>query len=161
MRTLLFILLLPILSFFDSCCYKVDCLPATLEPALISFSPAEMDTLIFRKFDKGSNFQNPKDSIFINSGNISLLYPYVQGDTTVFHTGRAYTYFKFEIQAGFDYEIFIPGANKLVRIEDIEQRREETRHCFVSDGNDICINPLASYKMDGETKTTEYIYIKK
>jgi hypothetical protein len=91
-----------------------------------------------------------------------MLSPYTQGDSVILNTGtsRARS-LAFAIEAGYDYEIFIPGANKLLQISDIQQTNEKRKSCYIFDGNEFCINSLLSYKVNGETKTTEYIFIKK
>ena len=68
--------------------------------------------------------------------------------------------FKFQIQPGYDYELFIPGKNRLLRISDITEMVIEERHCDISDGYSPCKNPISSYKIDGQINSKNYIFIR-
>ncbi|MEO8769897.1 MAG: hypothetical protein ABI402_07425 [Ferruginibacter sp.] len=154
MKKIIFLFITAIL--FYSCCHKVDCEKYSLKFVLISFTPEEMDTLIFRKFDANSNFTNPTDSMLTNS--IDLFYNSTHGDSVALETYNS-TNFKFQMQSGFDYEIFIPGAGRLIKINNIIENQTEVKHCDISDGNHGCTNPVPLYKVDGQAQTGEYFYI--
>jgi hypothetical protein len=144
--------------FTASCCYEVNCEQDSLKFTLISFSGSEIDSLIFRRFQANSNFQTLKDSMLI--GNINILNPNAHGDSVSLATYNS-TYFKFQLQPGYDYEIFIPGATKLVRISDIVERPTQQKECAVSDGNHGCSNPITSYRIDGQIRSGEYFFVRR
>lgn len=142
------------------CCYEVDCKQENLNFGLVSFSQTDIDTIIFRKYQPGSNFQSLKDTMQIT--NINLLTPAFSGDTVLFLTSNyPSTNIKFQLVAGSDYEIFIPGANKLTRVTDILEQKSKRKNCDISDGNKTCYNPIISFRVDGQLKTGEAFYIRK
>ncbi|CAN5585891.1 hypothetical protein BH11BAC3_BH11BAC3_06850 [soil metagenome] len=145
---------------FVGCCYKVDCGQENLNFGLVSVSQADMDTIIFRKYEANSNFQSLKDTMQVT--DINELFPSISGDTILFLISYYYSVnIKFPIIAGNDYEIFIPGTNKLTRITDIIEQKTKRKHCDISDGNNYCFNPIISFKVDGQIKSTEPFFIHK
>ena len=155
-------LLIAIVSLLTlvGCCYEVDCDQNNLNFGLISFAQADIDTLVFRKYQANSNFQKLKDTMQIT--NINVLTPAFSGDTVLFLTSNIRTTnIKFQLVAGEDYEIFIPGTNKLTRITDILEQKTTRKNCDISDGNKGCDNPIISFKIDGQLKTSEPFYIRK
>jgi len=156
MKTRLFPILFICSILITSCCYNIDCEQSSLKFTLISFSASEMDSLIFRKFEANSNFQIIKDSMLI--GDINILHPYSHGDSVLLETYNS-SYIKFQIQPGYDYQIFIPGVSKLIKISDIVEIPTQKKHCDISDGNHGCYNPIMSYKIDGQIKSGEYFFV--
>ena len=130
MKAKFFAILLLTCIMAASCCKDKDCEKSSLGFTLISFSPTEMDTIIFRRFEAGSNFRNTIDSMFID--NINKFSFYSHGDSVDFGITDT-PYFKFRIQPGFDYEIYIPGTNKLVKISDIIEIPTQRNVCMVHD----------------------------
>jgi len=140
------------------CCYEVDCEQENINFGLVSFTQSEADTIVFRKYQAKSNFQILEDTMQI--ANINVLTPVIRNDTILFWTSNSRTTnIKFQLSAGNDYEIFIPAANKLARITDIVEQKTKIKHCDISDGNKICYNPLISFRVDGQLKTSEPFYI--
>ena len=142
------------------CCYEVDCEQENLNFGLVSFSPTDIDTIVFRKYQANSNFQSLQDTMLIT--NINVLTPVVSGDTVLFITSNyRTTNIKFQVVAGHDYEIYLLGANKLTRITEILEQKSKRKNCDISDGNKTCYNPIISYRVDGQIKTSEPFYIRK
>jgi hypothetical protein len=147
-------------STLVGCCYEVDCEQENLNFGLVSFSQTDIDTIVFRKYHANANFQSLEDTMQIT--NINVLIPAISGDTVLFITSNyRSTNIKFQVVAGHDYEIFLPGANKLTRITDILEQKTKRKNCDISDGNKSCYNPIISYKVDGQLKTGEPFYIRK
>jgi hypothetical protein len=142
------------------CCYEVDCEQDNLNFGLVSFLQTDIDTIVFRKYGANSNFQSLKDTMQIT--NINVLTPAVSGDTVLFLTSSTpSTNIKFQLVAGNDYEIFIPGVNKLTRITEILEQKTKRKNCDISDGNKTCYNPIISFRVDRQLQTSEPIYIRK
>ncbi len=145
-----------------ACCYEVDCEQENLNFGLVSFKTSDIDTIIFRKYEANSNFQSLKDTMKIT--NINVLNPSrsVSGDTVVFlMSNYPSDNIKFQLKAGNDYEIFIPGTLKLTRITDILEQKTKRKNCDISDGNRTCYNPIIGFKVDGQPKSGEVFYIRK
>ncbi len=143
-----------------ACCYEVDCEQENLNFGLVSFKTSDIDTIIFRKYDANSNFQSLKDTMKIT--NINVLTPSISGDTVLFLSSNYPSEnIKFQLTAGNDYEIFIPGTLKLTRITDILEQKTKRKNCDISDGNKTCYNPIIGFKVDGQTKSGEVFYLRK
>jgi hypothetical protein len=143
-----------------ACCYEVDCEQENLNFGLVSFTPSDIDTIIFRKYKANSNFQSLEDTMKIT--NINVLTPSISGDTVLFITSNySNVNIKFQLRAGNDYEIFIPGTLKLTRITDIIEQKTRRKNCDISDGNKTCYNPIIGFKVEGQTKSGEVFFIHK
>lgn len=104
------------------CCYEVDCEQESLNFAVVSFSPSEMDTLIFRKYEAKSNFRSLKDTMQIT--HINVLNPVIKGDTVAFlMSPYDSSYIKFQLRAGHDYKILIPATGKVQELLKSMKRR--------------------------------------
>jgi hypothetical protein len=127
-----------VLVFFG--CEKVyTCRKEMLVPVLKGYSPAESDTLIIKRFQKGSNFSSFIDSII-------LRFPTAM--TTVSDT--TYHFIFAQIDDQYDVKLTNPYDKKTVAISEIkfELREGKTSGC----GDPIkCISPIISYIRDGVT----------
>ncbi len=118
------------------------CGKASAHLQFISFSELESDTVIMRRFIKGSDFKNVQDTFLLNSINSGF---YRQGDTLdVLHSINSYDL----ITADHDYEIYLSGANKLYTLTEVTEdyQRGERSGCQ----KDYCINRFKSYKVNGQ-----------
>lgn len=145
-----------ILCLILSSCVKGRCSEASFTLGLVAFEEAESDTIILRRFDKGTNFSTQHDSIFID-----IL-------TTPFQKYSDTTIVKYETPEGlrlltveYDYEIVLPESNNIFRLTDIKY----TKHYQASGEKVMCYSKLDSYKIDGQLKNpsdiNEYILIDK
>ena len=114
----LFVCLALLASVINSCGKEYDCANPQLIPALIGFTPSEIDTLILRKYKSNDNFQTLVDSFRIING---LNGQYQSSNDTT------YVYLKNEkngIYTGFDWILFIPATNRVVTIADIVSEKK-------------------------------------
>lgn len=124
-----------------------------LSPLFISFTRPELDTVIFRKFKIHSNFRNPIDTMLIEP--FTLPRTFTRNDTTFLFTSGIYP---FPITSGFEYEIAVPGANTVTRVEEIEETNSKQKTCLALDG-ESCYNELKHYRVNGILNTAKAIYI--
>jgi len=133
---------------FISCSRECPCELASAPFQVVSFSPAESDTVIVRRFTKGTNFQTLNDSALIDRANSNYT---LRGADTLELGARDTTG---HITSGFDYEIYIPAVNKLTKITKVTEEYEEGR-CG------RCSDFIKSYIKDGQAYTSHFLYITK
>jgi len=100
---------------------------ASLSFGLISFSDQESDTIILRRYEKGSNFSTLKDNDTLD---------------------LAYTTSIGLITSQYDYELYFPGAIKLYRLSAIEEEAGEIRHAFWNNVKVGCVNKITSFTIN-------------
>jgi hypothetical protein len=129
------------LIFILVSCGNCPCIPADLNISFAGFSDAECDTLVLKKFRKGSNYNNQQDSILLtgivfNRSNDTLKMVAFPGNAV--------------LESRYDYQLEIPAINRQFRIGDINEIQEE-QHCGIFNTNKVaCINSITSYKVDGK-----------
>ncbi|MBY0476071.1 MAG: hypothetical protein K2Q24_00350 [Chitinophagaceae bacterium] len=149
MKHTLFILLLFVLA---SCNYP--CAPSDgLQMELVGFTQLEADTILLKKFEKGSDFTRAIDSLIIDSNitryglvNDTLKLEYSLGTT--------------KLLSKYDYRISIPPTNSIYVITEINEPQKEGRQ---STRKIMCGNSIQSCKING-TETPlrfERLYLKK
>src|SRR5215217_3289346 len=154
MKTKITILLAVILSL-TSCCHKEDCLAGNFDAIYFnSFVSSDIDSITIRRFSTTSHFTTPIDTIFLIATN-SAQFP--RGDTTKFYI----TDTAFKLSTGFNYEIYIPATRTVSQISNITDIRTSQKICLVCDCvRNPCLNPISSYKLNGQVQATPYLYIK-
>ncbi len=137
-------------------CGKQPCYKANSILGLVSFSAAESDTVVLRRFVKATNFASLKDTFILSAatGNFQmsndtlLILQYVDQYNAVVST--------------YDYEVSLPKANRVFKISDVMERITSINGGL---GKLACINPIISYKVDGQLisgdKNYDIIYLKK
>jgi hypothetical protein len=136
-----------------SCSKTEECLPDYVQPVLISYSQSDMDTIVFRRYITGTNFQQQVDSVFIKE--IRILEPYPIGDSTYLFIRKNLL---FNLHSGYDYEIYIPSTRRLVRVTEIvESPRVQKKRGFITSP---CYSPIISFKRDGVLQNGKYLYIR-
>jgi len=143
MRQLLTFLII-ISGTFLSCSY--ECSNATANFSFVSFQPAETDTIIVRKFTKMSNFTSLLDTFSLNQSNSS--YRNTNDTLEVFHPFGTDN----GLLSKYDYEIFLPGANRLFKISEIIEDFQSINQ-GLSCNKVGCMNFFKSYKMNAELIT--------
>jgi hypothetical protein len=121
---------------------------------LISFTDAESDTIIFRRFSKGTNFAALRDTFILarvngnfqrNNDTVLILHS-IDGNRS--------------ITSDFDYEVFLPKVSILYRLKEIKEELESGRG-----KGPYCINPITAYRLNGEffsgDRRYDFIYLKK
>ena len=136
-----------------SSCQNCVCIPSDgLRLAMISFDSADIDTLILRKFAKGSGFSHMIDTVQWDRSKVVFS---VRNDT--FQMGA----FVGGIlpQSKFDYQVFLPAPNRTFSITEINESQSEG-NC---NGKVMCVNSIVSCKLEGNATTISYdiLYLKK
>lgn len=122
-------------------CGRYPCGEASSFIGLVNFTGAESDTIILRRFTKGTALAALQDSMMITQSNANLQR---QHDTLLVLSSYDGNQM---IRSGYDFEIFLPGANCVYKLSDITQ----DIHYGNKAGEKIyCINPITSYKLNGE-----------
>ena len=133
-----------------------------LRISTIAMSASEIDTIVLRKFAKGSNFTMLLDTLQLDSTNTMFQFPFSGTDTSFMGLLKDETLLK----SKYDYQVFIPAVNKLVKITEINEPQQKVRSNFLVNDKLACANIIQSYKMDGQLLTGtdfeyNYVYIKK
>ena len=141
MKIIIFLTLLTIIS---SCSREYNCEDTSITPVFIKFQPADIDTLVIRKYAINSNFTNQLDSGIIEFGRSGNYIS--QNDTTIIQSYSE----KLSVKNGFEWQIYIPAKNKSINITDIksENRIEKCSTGFSSKLNCACTNQIFSCKKD-------------
>ena len=146
-----FVLIIFVLSgLISSCGKKCLCEPEQVIPSLVSYNQNEVDTILVKRFQKGTNFTVPYDDFLLHSGNAVIS---VMGDTTFFipqNVGLRLFSNKWDMQ------LINPFDGKTVAISDIEIEQKETR-CGGLFGLDPqpCTSPITGFKKDGIAVTPD------
>ena len=122
-----------------------------LRISTIGFTAAEIDTIILRKFTKGSGFASKIDTLSVNSSNALFQFPYTTKDTSFMGVLSPDVLLK----SKYDYEIYIPAVNKLVSITAISEPQQKMRKGFLSTTKEYCINAIQSFQQDGRMVTPQ------
>jgi len=130
-------------------CDRPPCEKANYYIALTSFTNAESDTIVIRRFTKASNFTSLKDTFLLsetsshfqrNNDTLLVLQPIEQNNS---------------ITSTYDYEVFLPGANKLFQISDIVENILTNNSGLGKVG---CDNTFNSYQLNGQLVSVANTY---
>ena len=144
-----------------ACSKEYDCAEAQIQPAFVGFAPADLDSLLLRKFTRGGNLQNLVEE-FVVTGNNRTQYIITNDTTTVFITDGIHG-----MKAGYDWQVFIPARNRTVRITDVNSEKKKIKcgsGIFSMDKfGCLCTNKVFSLMQDNQTisfpnsDTTQYV----
>lgn len=125
--------------------------------SLIGFADAEADTIILRRFTKGDSFSQPLDTVLLDNiqfdrSNDTLTIVAISGSASLL--------------SDYNYQIFFPGAAKLLNVTDIiENENTATEGIFSCTKKDACMNTISGYTVNGQFNNTVesgyLIYLKK
>ena len=128
-------------------CEKYPCQRSIgLRMAFVSFSKAETDTFIVKRFIKGTNLTQLLDSAVVDTALIKF-------------TSRGDTLFPAELHSEtllnslYDYQVRIPDGNRVFNITDITEEEKKGRAGFLSPARDACYNPITAYTLNGARKS--------
>lgn len=144
-----------ILPLFFACtvfcsCGSYNCGEAEgLRISTVGLTAAEIDTIILRKFTKGSNFSSRVDTISINASNALFQFPYTTKDTSFMGVLSDEVLLK----SKYDYEIYIPSVNRLARITAISEPQQGMKKGLFSTTKEYCVNVIQSFQQDGQMVT--------
>jgi hypothetical protein len=133
----------------SSCGKKCPCEPTPILPAYVAYAPSEIDTIVVRRFVKGSNFSQRIDSVMLTPANAGYV---TKGDTTQIYMATG----PIRITDNNDWQIFNPYDNKLITISEISIEERET-HCggIFSMDRQPCFSLVSSFKKNGVTSTLD------
>jgi hypothetical protein len=133
--------------------HECDCVDVAIQTSFINYAKSDVDTFILRKFKAADNYQTLLDSFTVGYG-CSCSYTNLHDTTNVtVYGGNAIT-------AGFDWQIFIPAANKTILLSDIEAEKKTGTYrtgIFSMDKKGCnCWNRVFSAKMNNQPFTFPY-----
>ena len=135
-------------------CKDCNCVPSDgLRLGLISFDSTEINTIVIRKFEKGSGFNHLIDTSLFDNGT-NIFYP--KKDT--FEMGAFPG--NMPLKSNFDYEINVPLANRTYQVTEMNEPQVEG-NC---QGKTMCVNEIVSCKLNGSFVSTDdrqTLYLKK
>ena len=144
-RKINFTLALPLLLVLISSCKKdFPCLEPHPILKFVAFTDAETDSIVLKKYVKSSNFSSLVDSTIIDQSNSTYE---KSNDTLHIFTANGGDY-PLDIQ--FEYEVSLPAVSRVFKITGITEQQTEIRK-GVSLDKTVCINPVISYILDGQT----------
>lgn len=139
-RVFLFLTLFIVLFIPFSCGKKCTCSPGGLDIEFVGFTLTEVDTVVVRKFHKGTNFLSQIDSAILNTNNSG----YTQSNDTIFFQELYRSPYFESIN---DYELFFPEPNLTYRLTDIREIIVE-ENCIQRNLHG-CRNQITSVKING------------
>jgi len=134
-------------------CHNCVCAPSDgLGLGMISFDSTEVDTIITRKFQKGSNFSQLIDTLQWDKSRVDF-----RKHTDTFQ--MASWSGDILLHSQYDYQVFIPAANRTFNVAEINepQRMDECR------GKVMCVNRIVSVKLNTTSTAiqNDILYLKK
>ena len=150
MRNLTFKLIITfaIAATFLTGCISKPCTPGHLAAGFIRFSPAELDTVIYRSYEANGAFNKLIDT---ELGTKTTWEYQSSGDTTVLENSWITRESANDLlRPGYDWELYIPAAKKTVRISNITFDQTEKRAFFLNDRWG-CTAPITAYNQDGQS----------
>ena len=99
-------------------CSTTPCIKANLHFQLISFSDAESNSIILRRYNKGQNFSVLKDTTILQIS-------FSRSNDTLVQSSSSTPGL---ITSDYDHELYFPVANKIYRITEINEEENEIKH---------------------------------
>jgi hypothetical protein len=134
------LLLLLLISVFSSCFYT-DCIKADIRLNFVGFTAQEASPIIVRRFAKANNFASKIDSTIINFGFRQ------QNDTLSPSSGIPFNL----ITSDYDYEVFMPIANKTFQITEIIEPQSRIKKSIFKNTKEACGNLIISYNVNNRS----------
>ena len=145
--------LLCITSILASSCKNCVCLPSEgLRLTMISFTPSDVDTLVIRKFEKGTAFNHLIDTTQWDGSNVVFR---AQNDTLE----MAAMIGGLGLKSNFDYEVYVPAIGRTYKISDLNEPQREENCPYKT----MCVNLIVSAKVDEKTTqlNSDILFLKK
>ena len=131
---------------FLSCQYEYNCGDLAIYPTFLGFDSSDIDTIIIRKFEPNTNYQNLIDTFIATSAN--SLYSGVSDSTTVFID---YNRQEKDIKVNYDWQIFVPAKQRVISISDIKSEKTTgERDRFGEPIGNSCYNRIFSMNVNGQ-----------
>ena len=119
---------------------------------MVSFDSSDIDTMIIRKFERGTNFARMIDTSQWDRSKVVF-----RAEKDTFQMGAFIG--GILLQSKFDYQVFVPALNRTFRITEMNEPQREG-DCK---GKVMCGNIIVSCKLDGNPIPINYdiLYLKK
>ena len=129
--------------FYIIACGDYTCPPEPLYPGLKGYATSEADSLIIKRYYKGSNFGVIADSSFAR-------FP----SATITSTDTIYYFYYGMIDGNHDVRIINPFDNNSIDITDINYELREGKSGGCQGRTETCYSPVTSYKANGIVVTS-------
>ena len=133
-----------LLAVLMNACRSVPCHNQNLTPVFIGFSVSDIDTLIFREYQKSENFQHLLDTFVITTTTRNAHYVSSHDSTIVL----------LDVIGGEKKKILIPDYDWQVSIPSIQRTDLIQEMVSPQSDNDCwkctCWNPINSFKQNGK-----------
>ena len=136
-------------SMLAACSRSRPCVEGTAILNFVSFTDAETDSIVLRKYVKDNGFNSLIDSVIISKNN--SIYQ-KSNDTLHILTSMQGEY---NLDIHYDYEVYMPYTNKLFRISNIVVEQTEMNGDLTYFDKNICLDPMRSYTLNGQTINTD------
>ena len=130
---------------FFGCSREIDCKDPPIVCAFISFPQNSLDTIVYRKYVVGTNFQNLIDTVYITQQQIRLLQQRTDTTNVILNDPDL------NPKPGFDWQIFVPAVNRTISISDIS-KIDKTTKCAVMQMpvKCLCYDEIMTLKVDNQ-----------
>lgn len=142
---------------FASCSKTCFCTMATLYPSYVSFNHSDTDTIILRRYDRNSNFNQLLDTAIITDQN--AVFNFNQDTLSIRSDAEALT-----LRSFYNYVLYLPALNRSDSISHIIQAHDTQKGSSNLECN--CINRILSYQLNSDTvqvidPASPHVYIKR
>jgi hypothetical protein len=121
-----------------SCSRTIDCIDPQVQLAFVSVPKSTVDTLVIRKYEAGTNFATLVDSFRVDTANSNLQQ---DADAVILYM------YGYKIKPGFDWQVYIPAANRTVSITAMV-KRDLTTKCGPLNKRCGCEDEFVSAQVD-------------
>jgi hypothetical protein len=121
-------------------CTTTPCFTGSFNFGLKGFTQAEADTILVRRFFRGSNFNNLADSFLLTPG-----YRIQQDTLEITSLSIPDSY----MNAAYDYQLVFPGIPKTIRLTEITEVNREIKHSVFNNVKVGCENSITGMNADG------------
>jgi hypothetical protein len=134
--------LLTLAVFLYACSKTCYCSVATLYPSYVAFSPSETDTVVLRRYAKGTGFSTLLDTAILTAKNTVFR---VNNDTLSIgaDTGTV------RLVSYFDYILYLPSLQRTDSISGIYETRDTEKGSHSLSCN--CTNRILSFYRNRDT----------
>ncbi len=130
-------------------CSTCPCVDANLDPNFVSFEPADLQTVILKRYNKDGRFVTALDSVaFYNEQHYRME---LRVDTISFPVKLG----NFSLDPNFDWIVSLPSLNQDIRISDID-KEEANKDCS---RKVQCVNLVHSLSVNGTPQLLKDTYL--
>lgn len=134
-----------VLWTIQACCTKKDCSTGLYEISIRGFEYSEKDTIIILTYEKNSGFTQRLDSTV--------------AQVTESGDGSALIYFSGQLDVNRDYKILFSGLEDAYTLTDFRMGRKGCNSCFPFRPEGDYFDVLEGYRLNGESRNENSLYI--